>query len=192
MAEEPDFLPEEQQELAETAAELGTAAMDMADEGLNEMIAGAEDIRLARDLADTATAEAMLGASDITRAVDAGIVADRLSVLSDVVAAAGVNDINQGAELIAAADDVNAVSAAVGLMTVDDLDKGLELGRISGELRILGKIVGKLEMPVLSAVLGERSRASVRNRHRHDSARRRHTQPDRPDRGHRSTHRRDG
>ena len=99
----------------------------------------------------------MLGASDLTRAVDAGIVADRLSILSDVVAAAGVNDINQGAELIAAADDVDAVSAAVGLMTVDDLDKGLELARIAGELRILGKIVGKLEMPVLSAVLGDRS-----------------------------------
>jgi hypothetical protein len=55
-----------------------------------------------------------------------------------------------------AADDVDAMSAAVGLMSLGDLDRGLELGRLAGELQTIGDVVDALEMPVLSAVLGDR------------------------------------
>ena len=155
--QDPRGIANGQQETSEAAAKLGAAALDLGEAGSEDMNAGADDIAYAQGLADRATGEAMLAASDLTRAVDANIVADRLSKLSEVVATAGINDIGQGAELIAAADDVDAVSAAVGLMSVDDLDKGLELGRISGELRVLGRIVDQVEMPVLSAVLSDRS-----------------------------------
>lgn len=147
---------EEQEELAVAAADIDAAAMDLAEQGIMDMAEGSDDLDFADDLAATAAAEAMAGASDLTRAVDAEIVADRLATLSGVVAAAGVNDIGQGAELIMTSADVEAMSATVGLMTLDDLDKGLELGRLAGELQTLGNVVSELEMPVLSAVLGDR------------------------------------
>ena len=143
--------------MADESQNLSEGQEQLAEQGVVDMAIGADDLEYAHELADTATAEAMMAASDLTRAVDAEIVADRLSRLSAVVAAAGVNDIGQGAELIAAAENVEAISAAVGLMSVDDLETGLELGRLAGELRIFGRIVGQLEMPVLSAVLGDRS-----------------------------------
>ena len=78
------------------------------------------------------------------------------SVFVHVVGEAGVDDLAEGAELLMAADDVDAMSAAVGLMGVGDLERGLELGRLAGELQTIGDVVDALEMPVLSAVLGDR------------------------------------
>ena len=84
----------------EEAAEL------MAEAGAEQLVTGAEELELAGDLAADAAAELAAGASDLTRAEDALFVAERLSDLSGVVAAAGVVDMAEGAELLAASDDV--------------------------------------------------------------------------------------
>jgi len=67
-------------------------------------------------------------------AVDQKLQADRMSVISDVVAMAGVADVSQGAELPAASEDVGVLSAMVGLMSLDGIEHGFELAPISGEL----------------------------------------------------------
>lgn len=60
--------------------------------------------------------------------------------------------------MLMASEDVEAMSALVGLMSLGDLDRGLELGRMAGELGTISDVVDTLEMPVLSAVLGDRGR----------------------------------
>ena len=129
----------------------------MVEQGQRNVQAGVMEIGLARDVADGAMAEVAAGASNVTRAVDAAVVADRLGTLSNVVAAAGVNDIAQGADLMMASDDVQAMSAAVGLMSLGDLESGLHLGRMAGELDTIAQVVAKLEMPMLAAILEDRS-----------------------------------
>src|SRR4051812_34372071 len=104
--------------------EVANIAMD----GLDDTALGAEEVSTARRIAAGATLEVAAGAAHLTRAVDATIVADRLSSLSDVVGAAGVRDVAEGAELLSTSEDVEAVSAVVGLMSLGDLDRGLELG----------------------------------------------------------------
>src|SRR5215218_1019040 len=111
------------------AQEGDDVAMDMAMEGLDTAQAGATALESARGEVADAAGMAMAGAAHITRGLDAVVVADRLSKLSDVVGAAGVIDLAEGAELLATSHDVEALSAVVGLMSLDDLDKGLEIGR---------------------------------------------------------------
>jgi hypothetical protein len=125
-----------------------TAAADLA--------VGAESLDAARTEVRIAAAAGAASASDLTRAVDAEVVAGRLSTLSGVVAAAGINDIGQGAELLTASEDVDAISAVVGLMSLGDLERGLQLGRLAGELKTISSVVAALEMPILSAVLEDR------------------------------------
>ena len=60
------------------------------------------------------------------------VVADRVSQLSDIVAAAGVVDVSEGLELLEASEDVEMMGAIVGLMGEDDLERGLELARMAG------------------------------------------------------------
>ena len=91
-----------------------------------------------------------------TRAVDAAVVADRLSTLSEIVETAGIDDISQGADLLAHSEDVAAMSAIVGLMSYSDIERGLELARMAGELRAISDVTHALEMPVLTAVLADR------------------------------------
>ena len=134
---------------AETAAAINQ-------EGLTEVAQGIKDLADAQKTATVGTAAAMMAASDYTRAVDAQIVADRLTTLSQVISAAGVNDVSQGTEMLAASSDVEAMSAVVGLMSLADLERGLALGRLAGELQTISDVVSTLKMPVLSAVLDDR------------------------------------
>lgn len=127
------------------------------DEGKEYMEAGLDAVQLGRDLAGGAMDEVAAGARDMTRAIDSAVVADRLGTLSKVAASAGVNDIAQGTELMLASEDVAAMSAAVGLMSLDDLQSGLHVGRIAGELETISQVLSVLEMPVVAAILVDRS-----------------------------------
>lgn len=156
MTKEEKNINVNQDELAEAAEFADDLAVDTALVGIDEVDEGLDVLDAAGDVAALAGAEAMAGASDLTRAVDAGVVADRLSTLANIVAEAGVNDLAEGAEMLLASDDVQAMSAAVGLMSLGDLDRGLELSRMAGELQTISDVVDALDMPVLSAVLGDR------------------------------------
>ena len=144
-------------QMAETANAMETVAVTAAIAGQMEVMDGAELMQEAGDMARTSAALGMAGASDLTRAVDEKIVAERLGVLSDVVAGAGIVDVAEGAAILAESDDVNVMSALVGMMSEDSLDHGLELARLSGELQTVGELVAELKMPVLSAFLTARS-----------------------------------
>ena len=97
------------------------------------------------------------GIQDMTRAADLQTVANRVASLSKIVAESGAADVAQGAEMLVAAEDVETVSAVVGVMSLADLDRGMELARFSGELQAASRIVNKLQMPLLSAFLDDRS-----------------------------------
>ena len=84
------------------------------------------------------------------------MVANRLAVLSGVVATAGATDLAEGTELLAAADDVRTMSAVVGLMSLGDLERGLEVGRVAGELGTISEVVKGLRMPILALMLSDR------------------------------------
>ena len=112
----------------------------------------------AADLGTDREAALAQGASDLTRAVDAGVVADRMAFLSSVVTAAGVVDVAEGIELLAQAEDVGAISAVIGLMSNEDLDAALELARMAGELSAISDLADLLQMPVLSDVMDSRGR----------------------------------
>src|SRR6186997_933127 len=100
-----------------TSKAVDARAASLADKGLDDAVAGVETMRAARDTASIAVEEAVIGTAELTRGMDAMLVADRLTSLSEVVSAAGANDINQGAELLATSSDIETVSAVVGLMS---------------------------------------------------------------------------
>ena len=136
--------------------ELAAAADDLAEAGMLDAAIGAEELDEAADAAAFAVGATAAAASDLTRSVDAGIVAERLSTLSEMVGVAGINDVSQGIDMLTASDDVEAMSAVVGMMSLGDLDRGLELSRLAGELSTIAEVVAILEMPVLATVLDDR------------------------------------
>jgi hypothetical protein len=52
--------------------------------------------------------------------------------------------------------DIKTLGAVISLMSADDLEQGMELARMSGELRTVGDVVARLDMPVVSALLEDR------------------------------------
>ena len=144
------------QELAETAILADREAKALALEGSELESAGIQTLQDAGDVMRVGAVATAVAASDLTRAVDAAVVADRLSTLSGIVETAGIDDISQGADLLAHSEDVEAMSAIVGLMSYGDLERGLELARMAGELRAISDVTDALKMPVLTAVLADR------------------------------------
>jgi hypothetical protein len=65
------------------------------------------------------------GASDVTRGVDAMVVADRVTKLSDIVEAAGVTDVAEGLEIV---EDLQAA-----LEQFSEIAEDLEAGNGSGD-----------------------------------------------------------
>ena len=106
------------------------------------------------------------GASDLTSAVDAGIAADRMQTLSDIVGEAGVVDVAEGVDMLLKGGDVKAMGAIVGLMSWEDLDRGMELARMAGEMAAASNVVDLLEMPVLALFLNRRGTAPAGDRRR--------------------------
>ena len=88
------------------------------------------------------------------RAVDAEVVADRLSALA-ISSLSPVRDIDQGIDLLITSDDVDAMSAVVGMMSLGDVERGLALLSGGGSSTI-ASIMDELDMPILSAVLDDR------------------------------------
>ena len=101
--------------------------------------------QVAGAMEDVAAAELAAGVADLTRAADAAVVAERMGVLSEVVAGAGELDIAQAIHLLSASEDVEVMSAVVGVMSQADLEHGLQLARLSGE-QVAGDIVDLLAM----------------------------------------------
>ena len=143
--------------LAETASGLEMAAAVTGLDGALQVADGAQQLEAAQEVADLGAVELAAGASNLTRAVDAGIVAERMARLSETVAVAGVVDVAEGADMLAASDDVNVMSALVGLMSLEDAEHGLELARLAGELSAIGQVVEGLQMPLLTVFLAARS-----------------------------------
>ena len=143
--------------LNETAEALEEVAVVTAVSGEMEVVDGAGKLEEAADMAASGAVLIGQGASHLTRAQDEKIMADRMAVVSDVVAVAGVIDMAEGAEMLAASDDVNVLSALVGMMSADDLEHGLELARLSGEMQTAGELVEAIKMPVLAEFLTKRS-----------------------------------
>jgi len=136
--------------------ELAAAADDLAEAGMLDTAIGTEELDEAADAAAFAVGATAAAASDLTRSLDAGIVADRLSTLSEMVGVAGINDVSQGIDMLTTSDDVEAMSAVVGMLSLGDLDRGLELSRLAGELSTIAEVVAILKMPVLATVLDDR------------------------------------
>jgi hypothetical protein len=142
--------------LGEAAVAAGEVAAVEGVAGATDVAKGEKNLKQARGAARVGTVAVAAAASDLTRAVDAEVVADRLSTLSDIVGTAGVVDMAEGAEMLSTSEDVEAMSAVVGLMSLSDLERGLELGRLAGELWTISDVVDTMNMPVLSAVLDDR------------------------------------
>jgi hypothetical protein len=84
-------------------------------------------------------------------------MAEQASQLSDVTAVMGQRDVAQGAEMLHTADEITTVSDVVRALSKSDLQHGLSLAGIAGQLATVSDVVDNLQMPVLSAFLGEAS-----------------------------------
>ena len=143
-------------ELAETGEELEVAGTVAEFEGAAGVVAGAQDLKVAKAAAAVGVAEVAAGASDLTRAADAAVAAERMQQLSDIVGAAGVVDVAQGVDMLIKGGDVRAMGAIVTLMSRDELDRGLELARIAGEMWTVSDLAALMDMPMLADFLEER------------------------------------
>jgi hypothetical protein len=142
--------------LAKTGQDLEINGTVAEIEGMNQVAAGAQDLRAAKTAVKIGVAEVAAASSDLTRAEDAALAAQRMQQLSDAVGVAGVVDVAEGVDMVMKGGDVRAMSAIVGLMSREELDRGLELARLAGELWTVSDVVGMMQMPVLSDFLEER------------------------------------
>ena len=149
-------VPVSKQQLAETGEALEVAGAVTAVEGAAGMVAGAQDLKVAKTAGAVGVAEVAAGASDLTRATDAALAAERMQQLSDIVGAAGVVDVAEGVDLLLKGGDVRAMGAIVTLMSREELDRGLELARIAGEMWTVSDLAALLDMPMLADFLEER------------------------------------
>jgi hypothetical protein len=131
-------------------------AVATARSGAQRVVEGGRDLRTAERLGTGATVVGAAGVHDLTRADDMALVAQRMGSLGKIVGQAGAQDVAEGIELLAASDDIEGMSSLVGLLSMGDLERGMQLARLSGELQVAGRIVTRLQMPVLAAFLGSR------------------------------------
>ena len=144
------------EKLAETGEELEVAGTVAEFEGAAGMVAGAQDLKVAKAAGAVGVAEVAAGASDLTRATDAALAAERMQQLSDIVGEAGVVDVAEGVDMLIKGGDVRAMGAIVTLMSREELDRGLELARIAGEMWTVSDLAALLDMPMLADFLEER------------------------------------
>ena len=144
------------EKLAETGEELEVAGTVAEFEGAAGMVAGAQDLKVAKTAGVVGVAEVAAGASDLTRATDAALAAERMQQLSDIVGEAGVVDVAEGVDMLIKGGDVRAMGAIVTLMSREELDRGLELARIAGEMWTVSDLAALLDMPMLADFLEER------------------------------------
>ena len=142
--------------LAETGEELEVAGTVAEFEGAAGVVAGAQDLKVAKAAGAVGVAEVAAGASDLTRATDAALAAERMQQLSDIVGEAGVVDVAEGVDMLIKGGDVRAMGAIVTLMSREELDRGLELARIAGEMWTVSDLAALLDMPMLADFLEER------------------------------------
>ena len=94
-----------------------TTAREGQGDGTEELATAVAELTVAGAMEDVAAAELAAGVADLTQAADAAVVAERMGVLSEVVAAAGELDIAQAIHLLSASEDVEVMSAVVGVMS---------------------------------------------------------------------------
>jgi len=144
-------------ELDGRAQELSSVASDTATSGMEHIEAARVDLDSARDLGRSGRVALATGVHEMTRADDLAIVANRVGRLSEIVGQAGVMDVAEGITLLATSEDIATLSDLIGVMSEADLESGLELARLSGELRVAGALVKRMEMPILERFLRRRS-----------------------------------
>jgi hypothetical protein len=142
--------------MADAGAALEAVGVVAAVDGAAGMVAGTEDLAVAKVAARVGVVAVAEGASDLTSAADAASDAERVQELSDLVGAAGMLDVTEGVDMLMKGGNVRAMGAIVGLMSREELERGLELARLAGELGTLGDVLDALDMPVLSEYLAER------------------------------------
>jgi hypothetical protein len=86
-------------------------------------------------------------------------VAEGLSKISTVVAAAGIVDMAEGAALLEKSQDVGVQSEMVRYLSEADLDHAMGIAAIAGQLSVASDIVFMREMPVLADFLEARGHA---------------------------------
>jgi uncharacterized membrane protein len=92
-----------------------------------------------------------------TRASDSEAIGEAVGALSEVVAGAGETDVREGEEALDAAARIGDAGAHIGLLALERKYSGLEIGRIAGELAQIGREVGERDLPLLFAILANRS-----------------------------------
>jgi hypothetical protein len=134
------------------AIQEGVIGLDQAKEGLNKLEAGREVSNLGRGAL-------AVGAATVTRGADEIAVAEGLSRISTVVAAAGIVDVAQGAELLEKSEDVEIQSEMVGFLSESDLEHAMGIAAIAGQMQVVADIVALRDMPVLVAFLEAKGNA---------------------------------
>src|SRR5512135_1625163 len=109
------------------AIQEGVIGLDQAKEGLNKLEA-------AREVGNLGRGALAVGAATATRGADEIAVAEGLSKISTVVAAAGIVDVAQGAELLEKSEDVEIQSEMVGFLSESDLEHAMGIAAIAGQM----------------------------------------------------------
>jgi hypothetical protein len=86
-------------------------------------------------------------------------VAEGLSKISTMVAAAGIVDIAEGAALLEKSQDVAIQSEVVRYLGEEDLNHAMGIAAIAGQLTVASDIVHMREMPVLADFLEAKGHA---------------------------------
>ncbi len=146
-------------ELQETANAVEDIAIQEGVLGLDQAKAGLNKLEAAREVGSLGRGAVAVGAAALTRGADEIAVAEGLSKISSVVAAAGIVDVAQGAELLEHSEDVEVQSELVGFLSESDLENSMGIAAIAGQLAVVADIVSMRNMPVLADFLDVKSNA---------------------------------
>ena len=129
-----------------------------AEVGAEDVVAGAELLDEAAGAARKTVDLAAAGAADTTRGEDELAASAAFDQLSDAAAGQGLLDAAEGAEVLDVAEQVAAVSTLMAAVTADDMERGMFLASLSGQIRVAADVVDLMNMPILSAFLGQKGR----------------------------------
>jgi hypothetical protein len=88
---------------------------------------------------------------------DATTTEEGVGSSSELFASGGEADRQEGEEILDVSARTGDAGAQIGLLSLERKYSGLEIGRIAGELAQLGREIGARDLPLLSAILANRS-----------------------------------
>ena len=98
-----------------------------------------------------------IAASAGTYVSDATTTEEGVGSSSELFASGGEADRQEGEEILDVSARTGEAGAQIGLLSLERKYSGLEIGRIAGELAQLGREIGPRDLPLLSAILANRS-----------------------------------